>query len=101
MITGLLLHFADGCREALGEVRLDSLRHDQALEFDGEQSVFLGFRRDDGRFARAGSIAGSRSGLDLDCTEVLELSRGGRMKWFWSTQQCYVTYQGKRSPPPF
>lgn len=95
-VSGLLLHFADGHRDSVGEVRLDSLG--QTLNISEKETVVLGFRRHDGRYPYVSDIATSSSKFESGFISVIRLFAAGRLEWFWSHRQCYVIYEGERSP---
>ncbi|KAM4062057.1 hypothetical protein HRG_008924 [Hirsutella rhossiliensis] len=96
-VVGLILHFPDGHRGSLGQVRFDSLG--DRFTIAEKPSWFLGFGKQQGRYPYVVKVAACRPRVDGDVQDVMELSRTGKLEWIWSERQCLVLYNGCRSPP--
>ncbi|KAK1585888.1 uncharacterized protein LY79DRAFT_518029 [Colletotrichum navitas] len=94
-IIGLLLQFPGGRQSCVGQVRLDSLGNH--LQADGNQSIWLGFSKDDHRpFVSALELSEPKQSEGLSW---LEVQLCGTLEWWFSSRQCQVCYMGKSSPP--
>ncbi|KAG5773829.1 hypothetical protein H9Q72_000555 [Fusarium xylarioides] len=109
-ISGLLLTYANGHREALGEVRLNCLEH--PIDVGKQDRIWLRFEYDptgiidehprlvEISFSRIEPII--RDGTDpaiagINCLEVLFTDE---LHWWWSSLQCQVFYQDQGSLQP-
>lgn len=99
-ITGLLLSFADGHRESVGQVRLDLLT--EHLNVSENQTAVLGFRKKEGKHPSpyVADIASLDSELGNDFVSIMQIFCKGKLEWFWTWFQCYVMYEGQESPRP-
>ncbi|KAL6879171.1 hypothetical protein J3F83DRAFT_725345 [Trichoderma novae-zelandiae] len=89
--TGLMLHFANGHRESVGQVRLDCLC--APIPLQDSASWYLAFKKgDDGESSYLAAITATSPSPDADFEKVLPLSFRGRLEWFWSSRRCYVIH---------
>lgn len=95
-VTGLILHYPNGHRGSLGQVRLDSLG--DRFTVSEAPSWFLRFGKRQGRFPFVLEVATCRPKMDGDVQDVMEIFRAGKLEWIWSERQCLVIYNGCRGP---
>ncbi|KAL7948771.1 hypothetical protein V8C42DRAFT_312291 [Trichoderma barbatum] len=94
--TGMLLHFSNGHRESVGQVRLDCLCPPISLE--NSTSLFLAFNRRNSTHPYVAAIMATPSSPDLNFETAIELTFDGKLEWFWSCNQCHVVYKDQKSP---
>lgn len=93
-ITGLVLHYSDGHRECLGQVRLDHLL--SPLTAAGSRAMWLGFSSTaDGPCVRKVEFSRPEQSAEL---VWLEVSWSGTLEWWFSYRQCRVHYGQQASP---
>lgn len=97
-VSGLMLHFASGRREVIGNVRLDYLDDDKSLPVGGSDKLYLGFRfLQKPRTYYVATISASPL-PEKDYLDVFELSDDGVLEWLWEDSSSLVIYKGRVSP---
>ncbi|KAF5562003.1 hypothetical protein FPHYL_5871 [Fusarium phyllophilum] len=111
----MLLRFAGGRREALGEVRLSGLQQPMLLGGEGREVMYLEFGYDptgivpehpnllDARFTRFDEPSedlNPENHPDVAGRGFLEVSWEGVLEWRWSPLQCRLVYEGRASLQP-
>jgi hypothetical protein len=104
-ILGLLFSYSDGRSAAVGQVRLDHL--DAPLKRDGDQKLYLGFKRTADNCPYVAWLEMSVESLDGRVDMWFEVSWSGTLEWWHSYRQCQVWQGGRQSldiatlPPVF
>lgn len=97
VISGLLLHYAGGHRECVGQVRPDRLG--KSLNLDGGQPFFVGFELISGKFPQVTEIEMDQA--DLRTNRSMRIGGNGSLEWWWSRRQCQLLYEGTASPETY
>ncbi|RSL95040.1 hypothetical protein CDV31_014054 [Fusarium ambrosium] len=99
-ISGLLLTYADGHQESLGEVRLNGLR--ESVEIDERDTMWLGFKHDDVRTVHACPYVAEMAfePLAMPSKDVLVIPLTERLDWWSSCYQDYLVSGDQASPQP-
>ncbi|KAF5021324.1 hypothetical protein F66182_6646 [Fusarium sp. NRRL 66182] len=100
-ILGLMLHYADGNRACLGQVRLDCL--DPPFVVTPSQSLHLGSKTTAGKGPHI--VRACISGTDEDRKSVegseidiwFEVVWSGTVEWWFTDKQCHVWQDGRHS----
>lgn len=94
IVIGLLLHYPEGRRASVGQVRLDC--QEAPMRVEGSEGMWLGFNTLG--FPRVDSIHFSRPSRAPDLV-YLAIPWRGRLEWWFSHRQCKVYHDGQISPP--
>ena len=91
-VRGLLLKSRNGHRQALGQVRLDSLLAPMCL--DKLRPVWLNFNLKAGKHPFVSEV----SSINPRGNTFLRLDYCGVVEWWWSFRQCQVIFKDQKSP---
>ncbi|TFB04218.1 hypothetical protein CCMA1212_004128 [Trichoderma ghanense] len=92
-LTGMLLHYSNGHRESVGQVRLDCLCLPISLQ--DRTSWYLAFKAAaGGKFFYLAAIMATPPSPDSGFEKVVQLFFEGTLEWYWSSLDCHVLYNG-------
>ncbi|KAL3590745.1 hypothetical protein FPOAC2_12947 [Fusarium poae] len=94
---GLLLHYSDGKRESVGQVRIDSLS--PPLAIGSSSRLYLGFNTNDEKRPYIARIEISDAHPDQTVDLWFEVCWNGIIEWWYSYRQCQIWQDGRRSLP--
>jgi hypothetical protein len=92
---GLLLHYSDGKRACVGQVRLDCLG--PLLAIESSPRLYLGFKINDENRPYIARVEISAANLDVTVAMWFEVSWNGTIEWWYSYRQCQIWQDGHRS----
>jgi hypothetical protein len=93
--SGMILHFSNGHRESVGQVRLDCLC--PSIELESSTLLSLGFKTRPDWHPYVAAITTARCSSEMDFEAIIELSCHGRLEWIWSHYQTHVIYEDQKS----
>ncbi|PTB78715.1 hypothetical protein M440DRAFT_1399844 [Trichoderma longibrachiatum ATCC 18648] len=93
--TGMLLHYSNGHRESVGQVRLDCLCPPISLQ--DCPSWYLALKVVDGGGFYLAAVMTTAPNHDSGFDKVVQLFHEGSLEWFWSSMDCHVLYRYNRT----
>ncbi|KAL7940556.1 hypothetical protein V8C42DRAFT_337215 [Trichoderma barbatum] len=99
MIIGLLLHYHNGLRASVGQVRLDQLSKEQQVP-DNATIRFV-ISRTEYQCPYVSSVLVLTEGTAEGPPTILDLEVAcyGTLEWWFSRRQCQLAYEGRTSAP--
>ncbi|KAK1249769.1 hypothetical protein MKX08_009772 [Trichoderma sp. CBMAI-0020] len=98
--TGVLLHYCDGSRAVVGQVRLDRLRNKQHVPRDA--TIRFVVTRNIAQCPKVRGVLVLTADMHEQIPPVndgleLEVACRGRLEWWYTVRQCQLAYDGRLS----
>lgn len=94
-IIGLVFYYSDGRKACVGQIRLDCLG--SPLVVNSSHNIYLGFKTTDMECPYIARVEMSSNVVDDTVRMWLEVSWKGSIEWWYSSRQCQVWHNGRRS----